>query len=317
MSTTGIEKFFDGLYELDFINLFKLLLKRKISIISSISTVMLISLLALIFLVPNQFTSSAVLLSADDTDSDMDLLQRYSGLASIAGISVGMDSKDKTLEAIEIIQSHDFFVNSVLKNIKLHDLMAVKRWDPKNNIISYNKKDFDPDSGVWVRKVKFPKKIIPSSQEAHKEYLDILNIDYDKKTGFVLISITHQSPYIAKNWLDLIISEINRTMRSDEREKTKKSLEFLEKESQKVQFSEINDAVATLQQKEMKSLMLIEVNEEYVFRVVSSPLVPEKKSGPNKIIYLILIFIFFTVLIILFSVFREIYLNKLKEQSSF
>jgi len=317
MSTKGIEKFFDGLYELDFINLFKLLLKRKISIISSISTVMLISLLALIFLVPNQFTSSAVLLSADDTDSDMDLLQRYSGLASIAGISVGMDSKDKTLEAIKIIQSHDFFVNSVLKNIQLHDLMAVKRWDPKNNIIFYNKKDFDPDSGVWVRKVKFPIKIIPSSQEAHKEYLDILNIDYDKKTGFVVISITHQSPYIAKNWLDLIISEINRTMRSDEREKTKKSLEFLEKESQKVQFSEINDAVATLQQKEMKSLMLIEVNEEYVFRVVSSPLVPEKKSGPNKIIYLILVFIFSTVLIILFSVFREIYLNKLKEQSSF
>ena len=317
MSNKGIEKFFDDLYELDFIDLYKLLLKRKISIISSISTIMLISLLALIFLVPNQFTSSAVLLSADDTDSDMDLLQRYSGLASIAGISVGMDRKDKTLEAIEIIQSHDFFVNSFLKNIQLHDLMAVKRWDPKNNIISYNKKDFDPDSGVWVRKVKFPKKIIPSSQEAHIEYLDILNIDYDKKTGFLLISITHQSPYIAKNWLDLIISEINRTMRSHDREKTKKSLEFLEKESQKVQFSEIYDALATLQQKELKSLMLIEVNEEYVFRVVSSPLVPEKKSGPNKIIYLILIFICFTVLIILFSVFREIYLNKLKEQSSF
>ena len=255
-----------------------------------------------------------MLISADDTDSDMDLLQTYSGLASLAGLSVGVDTKDKTSEAIEVITSHDFFVNSILTNIKLQDLMALKRWDPINNTTLYNPKDFDEKTGAWVRKVKFPKKVIPSSQESHKEFLKTLDINYDKKTGFVDISITHQSPFIAKGWLDLIINEVNKTMRSDEREKVNKALDFLERESQKVQYSEIEEAIVTLQQKEMKSLMLIEVNEEYIFRVVSSPLVPEKKSGPNKPLFLIAISLFFSILIIIFIVLREIYLDKLNDQ---
>ena len=76
-----------------------------------------------------------------------------------------------------------------------------------------------------------------------------LDINYDKKTGFVDISITHQSPFIAKVKLDLIINEVNKTMRSDEREKVNKALDFLERESQKVQYSEIEEAIVTLQQK--------------------------------------------------------------------
>lgn len=309
-----MDRFFNALTKLDFLTIYSILWKRKMLITSSIFTVMIFWFLVLKLFVPNYYTSSALLISADDTDSDMDLLQRYSGLASLAGLSVGMDKNDKTSEAIEVISSHDFFVDSILTNIRLQNLMALKRWDLINNTIIYNEKVFDEKTGAWVRKVKFPKKAIPSSQEAHKVFLRILDINYDKKTGFVDISITHQSPFIAKDWLDLIIKEVNKTMRSDEREKVNKALDFLEKESQKVQYSEIEEAIVTLQQKEMKSLMLIEVNEEYIFRVLSSPLVPEKKSGPNKLIFLIVISLFFSILIIIFIVLREIYLDKLNDQ---
>ena len=183
--------------------------------------------------------------------------------------------------------------------------MALKRWDPINNTTLYNPKDFDEKTELGLEKLS-SQKVIPSSQESHKEFLKTLDINYDKKTGFVDISITHQSPFIAKGWLDLIINEVNKTMRSDEREKVNKALDFLERESQKVQYSEIEEAIVTLQQKEMKSLMLIEVNEEYIFRVVSSPWFL-KKSGPNKPLFLIAISLFFSILIIIFIVLRNLF----------
>ena len=152
------ERFFNALMKLDFLKIYNILWIRKTLLMSSILTVMTLFLVLTLF-VPNYYTSSALLISADDTDSDMDLLQTYSGLASLAGLSVGVDTKDKTSEAIEVITSHDFFVNSILTNIKLQDLMALKRWDPINNTTLYNPKDFDEKTGAWVRKLSSQKRL--------------------------------------------------------------------------------------------------------------------------------------------------------------
>jgi uncharacterized protein involved in exopolysaccharide biosynthesis len=53
----------------------------------------------------------------------------------------------------------------------------------------------------------------------------------------------------------------------------------------------------------MKSLMLIEVNKDYIFRIIDSAIVPEKKSKPNRSVIIVLtafIGFFISILIIFF-----------------
>ena len=77
--------------------------------------------------------------------------------------------------------------------------MAVKKWIPEENILKYDENLFNPDTKVWKRDVSYPRKIIPSNQEAYEEvYEKILSVSMNKNTGFVAISISHKSPIIAK-----------------------------------------------------------------------------------------------------------------------
>ena len=263
-----------------------ILLKKKVLIIS-ISFLGGLLFASLSLLIPNSYKSEA-LLTPEDNDSNMQLLRQYAGLASIAGISLPSDSEDLSEEAVERVQSFAFFKEFILPKIKKEDLIAIKKWDAKTDTYFYKKRLFDAEQDKWVRKVRFPKNVIPSAQESYKQWIKHLSVDQDKRTGFVTISISHKSSKLAKSWLDLIILEINKSMRNEDKTKAQKALDFLREESKKVNYAEIDLAISSLQEEELKSLMMIEVNEDYVFTIIESPIAQEKKSWPPRSIISIL-----------------------------
>ena len=60
------------------------------------------------------------------------------------------------------------------------------------------------------------------------------------------------------------------------------AINFLNNQAQKMNYEDIKKAIANLQQEQMKSLMLIEANEEFVFKVLDSPIAPERKFEPRR-----------------------------------
>ena len=46
-------------------------------------------------------------------------------------------------------------------------------------------------------------------QKSFKDFKKILEFNQDFDTGFVTISVKHKSPYIAKEWTNLIVNQIN------------------------------------------------------------------------------------------------------------
>ena len=109
-----------------------------------------------------------------------------------------------------------------------------------------------------------------------------------KNKIFITISIKTNSPFIAQKWNKNIIENINMSMREDEKRRTSKSIEFLNEQSNKVNYSEIKKAISSLLQEQIKSLMLIEANDEYIFKVVNSPTAPELKAEPKRSLIVIL-----------------------------
>jgi len=67
----------------------------------------------------------------------------------------------------------------------------------------------------------------------------------------------------------------------------KDSLEFLNTSIQNINFSEVKKSVNSLIEKQIQILTFIEANEDYVFKAISSPIAPEKKSSPARIIIIL------------------------------
>lgn len=247
-------------------------------------TILFTSIFILIALMlPNIYKSQAIMLPVQDDGGMSGMLSQYSGMAGLAGISLPSESSTKSKEAIARIQSFNFFSNYFLPNIALEDLVAVKNWNPVDDKLIYDKKIYNSELGKWVRKVEFPRSNVPSSQEAYKTYREIMSISEDEKTSFVSLSIKHYSPFIAQHWVELIIEKIDLSMRDQDRNEATKSINFLNNRSPTVNYEEIKKSLSSLQQEQMKRLMMIEANENYIFKVLDSPLAPEMKSEPKRL----------------------------------
>ena len=274
--------------EIDLRELFHVLWD-KIFYIGAITSIF--SLISIIYalMLPNIYQSQAVMMPMEDNQGMSGMLGQYSGMASLAGISLPSESGSKAQEAIARIQSFEFFSNSFLPHIKLENLMAVKKWNRASNTLTYDASDFNSESGQWVRKVKPPRSTIPSSQEAYKkQYQEIMSVSEDKKTSFVTLSVEHQSPVIAQQWVEIMMDQIDQVMRDQDRQTALQSIAYLNSLAPTVNYEEISKALASLQQEQMKRLMMVEANENYIFKVLDSPIVPEMKVKPSRSLIVIL-----------------------------
>jgi LPS O-antigen subunit length determinant protein (WzzB/FepE family) len=273
--------------ELDLQELFYVLLD-KIFYIGAITFIF--SMISIIYalMLPNIYQSQAMMMSTDDNDSMSGLLGQYSGMASLAGVSLLSEPTSKSQEAIARIKSFEFFSNYFLPQIKLENLMGVEKWDQESNTLIYNEDDFNSESSQWIRKVSPPLSTIPSSQEAYKKYLKIMRIVEDKKTSFVTLSVEHESPFVAQQWVQIIMDQIDQVMRELDRKEASKSVEYLNSIAPTVNYEEIKQALSSLQQEQMKQLMVIEANDNYIFKVLDSPIVSEVKAKPKRSLIVIL-----------------------------
>ncbi|MEL1229451.1 MAG: GNVR domain-containing protein, partial [Candidatus Neomarinimicrobiota bacterium] len=206
-------------------------------------------------------------------------------------------------KAIQKIRSLSFFENNILPNIHLPDLMAVKSWNSKTNIVTFDESIYDKSSNTWVRNYSHPQQQIPSAQESFEVFKTAhLSLSDDKKSGFVTISIKHQSPFVAKQWLELVVNEVNDFYRQKDKSESEKAVSYLNQKISMTDLSEIKQVLAQLLKEETKKLTLIEANQYYIFDYIDPPAVMEKKSEPKRAlicIFSVLLGVMLSVVIVL------------------
>ena len=257
---------------------------------------------------PNIYVSKTHLVPQVENSSVSSSLGAYSNLAGMAGISLGSDGDNLSMEAMARIKSFDFFSSHFLPKIKLENLLAVESWNRKTNTITYKEKLFDAAAKKWIREVKAPKSIIPSNQEAFREYKKIISVTEDKKTKYVTLSIRHQSPYVAQNWVSIIVDNINESMRKETKDISDQSITFLNEKYEETSVNDLRKAIAELIDAQMQKLMFASVRNDYVYKTIESPLVPELKSSPNRAVICIvgtLIGFFLSIFLVLIMQLRK------------
>ncbi len=283
---------------------FAILWDRK-SLIASISLIFAVFSIIYSLFLPNIYQSESLLAPATSNDNLSSQLSSYSSLAGLAGINIPAGEVSKSTEAIQRIRSFEFFSNFFIPNIKLENLMAVDKWIPEENIIKYDNKKFDSISNKWIRKVDYPLKTIPSNQEAFKMYRKILQVSEDKNTSFVTISIKHESPNVAKIWVDIIIQNINESMRDEDKKIAQNSINYLNNSAKSANYQSLKEAISSLLESQLQTLMLTSSNDDYIFKIIDSPVVPELKSEPSRAVICIL----GTFLGIIFGVLASLFMH--------
>jgi LPS O-antigen subunit length determinant protein (WzzB/FepE family) len=296
--------------EIDIYELFFVLWSRKFYILG-ITTVFAFISIQYALMLPNIYKSKAVMMPVE-SGSGGRVIGQYSRMASLAGISLPSESGSKSKEAIARIQSFEFFSNHFLPNVMLENLIAVKEWNQENNTLAYEENIFNIESNKWVRKVEPPKSIIPSPQEAYIIYKNIISIEEGNDSLFISLSIKHKSPFIAQQWVQLIIDRIDYVMREKDKQEAMKSVKYLNSLAPTVKYEEIKKALSSLQQEQMKQLMMVEASENYIFKVLDSPIVPEARAEPQRSKIVIL----FTMIGLMLSVIGSLAFHFLKKSYS-
>ena len=297
--------------EIDLRELFYVLLEGKWIIVSLTAFVSIIGVIYSLLL-PNIYESKAMLVPVNSSSGISGALGSYSGLAGLAGISLPSGGDEgNSAKAIQKISSLSFFENNILPNIHLPDLMAVKSWNSKTNTLTFDDSIYDTNSNTWIRDYSYPQQQIPSAQESFEVFKTAhLSLSEDKKSGFITLAIKHQSPFIAKQWVELVINQVNAFYRQKDKSESEKAVSYLNQQISITGLSEIKQVIAQLLQEETKKLTLIEANQYYVFDYIDPPAVMEKKSEPKRALICILSALLGGMLSILLVLIRHYAFNK-------
>ena len=275
--------------EINLRELFTVLWVGKIKIIAITAMFAIMSVFYALS-VPNQYKASVSLVPAQQQSGGISgALAQLGGIASLAGVSLGSGDSSESQIAQRIMQSWSFIDDFIKSNNLEIDIFAADGWDRASGKLNIDEDLYNSGTTQWLVKNEETNKVgMPSSWRLFETFTEILSVSEDKKTGLVSMSIEYYSPQIAKQWLDMYISAINKHMQERQMAKVTRNIEYLEAQIAKTTIAEMQEVFYTIIEEQLKSKMLAEANPDYAFVVVSPSMVPEQKSQPKRALICIL-----------------------------
>jgi uncharacterized protein involved in exopolysaccharide biosynthesis len=274
--------------EIDLRELFTVLWGGKVRIIAITAIFLLASVIYALSL-PNQYKATVLLAPSQSSSSGLSgALGQLGGLASLAGVSIGGGESNEAQLAQEIMKSWGFIEGFIADNNLAVEIYAAEDWDKGSNKLQIDQDIFDTKTNTWLVEDDSGQQGPPNSWELYESFLERFTVSEDKKSGLISVSIEYFSPQIAKRWLDLYISAINKHMQDRQILKVGRNIEYLEAQIEKTAITEMREVFYTIIEEQIKSKMLAEASPNYAFEAVSPSMVPEEKSQPKRALICVL-----------------------------
>ena len=276
--------------EIDLRELFMVLWAGK-WLISAVTSFAAVTSVLFALSLPNIYTSSALLAPAESSGGGLSgLMKQYGSLASLAGVSLPLGAEGSQAQlGMELMRSRVFIGHFVERRNILPELMAVEAWDSESGELIFDSEIYDASTKEWVRDVDPPKTPKPSLLEAHEELLEILRVSEDKKTGYVTVSIEHQSPVLAAEWVRWLVEDVNAEVKAQDVAEAERSIEYLKQQVSNTSLADLQAMFFELIQSQTETVMLAAVRPEYVFKTIDPAVIPEEKTKPSRALICILI----------------------------
>jgi len=218
------------------------------------------------------------------------LAAQYSGLASLAGISLpGSGSKQ---ESVAVLQS-ELLTSSYIRDNNLLPLLFEKQWDPATKQWKVSSKKKTPT--LWKGNQFFRKRV--------RSLVD------DKKTGMVVMSIRWKDPGVAAKWANDLVKLTNDYLREKAIRESERNIAYLSDQARKTTLVEARKAIYSLLEDEINKSMLARGREEYALKVIDPAYPPERPASYGGLFLAMFGFAFGTFLAIFWIFGKRILLS--------
>jgi len=253
---------------------------------------------------PNQYKAEVLISHAnqDNGSSLASMAGQLGGLAGLAGINIAGDSNEAMIN-VERLQSKTFLFEFIHHHGIKVPLMAGLSWDKESKQLLLDESKYNDTSKVWLSSDDEVRDPEPTDMETYLAFINILKIEQNKINGLIEISLEYLDPYLAKEWLMLLINELNEKRRDIEILEKQRSIEFLKKQLAKTNVAEMKNVFYQIIEEQTKSMLLAEVQEDFVFKIIDAAIVPEKKSSPKRAVICIIGTMLGAILSVIFSLF--------------
>lgn len=234
---------------------------------------------------PNVYRSSAILVPSEESKSGglAGLASQLGGLASLAGVNVSKGGSNSSVIALEMLKSKAFIGEFVEKYNLAVPLLAVSSWNLSTNKLIIDPEIYDNHTKTWIREVSPLRKVIPSNQELANYFIsELLRIGQNQETGIVSLSITYYSPEISQKILIDLIGELNSKMKRDDILEAETSIKYLNLILEETPNVGLRNVFYQLIEQQEQTKMLANTRDDYIFKVIEPPLLPEVKYGPKR-----------------------------------
>ncbi|EJS2608300.1 LPS O-antigen length regulator [Vibrio sp. B511a] len=270
--------------EIDLRELFRALWSGKWIIVS---TTLIFALTAVVYTLnlPNIYKADALLATTESSNGGglSKMAGQLGGIAALAGVNLGSVESSQAELAVQVLKSRKFIEDFIDEHNLLIPIMAGKGWVLTENKLLLDNDVYDSKSGEWLRQPKGMRGAKPTAQEAFEIFSkEILSVNQNKDSGLFSISIKYYSPYLAQQWVTWLVEDINNVMRERTIAETSQNLAYLNTQLKKTAVTDMQKTFYKLIEEQTKSLMLAEVQEEFIFKVIDPAVVPELKDGPKR-----------------------------------
>lgn len=228
--------------------------------------------------VDKKYSASIVVTSATNPTSNGGTLGSNSssspmgGLAALAGISLGGDSKKS--ESLAILQSETLTEDYIQQNDLLPILYA-RLWDPARR--------------QW--KVTDPKDI-PTLWKANLFFKNkVRSMVIDPKTGLVTLTIEWQDPKLAAKWANGLVRMADDYLRAQAIRESEHDIAYLSTQAAKTDSITVRKSLYELLQEDISKMTLAKGNKDYALKVLDPAVAPDVPSFPKLPLWLLMGFI--------------------------
>lgn len=227
--------------------------------------------LILALVVPKKYTAETLLMPVEGSSGALggasSMLAKYSGLASLVGIS--MPGNKKGQEYIALLKS-TLITESFIRKYSLLPILYSDRWDPAQN--------------RWRPSARIPT-LWEGSQYFKKK---IRSITENDRTGLVTLRIDWKNPVVAARWANALVQLTNEYARHKAVDKAIRDIAFLDAQAAETKYVEERQDIFSIIQGELTKEMLAKGADEYALKVIDPAFAPEKPTFPKPILWTVL-----------------------------
>ena len=227
---------------------------------------------------PNMYKSEGVYAPAQKEGAGGGMPSQFGGLASLAGVSLGGGGSKDIDQALVLITSWPFLEAVIEKHGLASKVMGVEGWNRETGELVWDREVFNPDSNLLGG--RNPEG--PSSYEVYATFRGFLSVSFDEGVSMLKVSVEYYSPVVAREWVQILVAEINEAFRLRDKAEARKNIEYLQKKISETGIAEMQTVFYGMVESQMKTLMLAEVDEQYLIKQVVEPREPELRSSPRR-----------------------------------